>query len=56
MFEGKQLLRLRQLRFVLEADDVRSLEVTFRVLIRIAARADLVVEFGRLKWANLGKM
>ena len=53
MLEGEELLRLGQLRLVLEADNVGGLEVAFRVLVRVAARPDLVVEFRRLKWANL---
>ena len=45
MLEGEQLLRLRQLSLVLEADNVGSLEVALGMLVGIAARADFVVEF-----------
>ena len=56
MLECEKLLRLRQLSLVLEADHVGGLEVALRMLIGIAARADFVVEFGRLKGANLEMM
>ena len=56
VLEGEQLLRLRQFSLVLEADHVGGLEVALRMLIGIAARADFVVEFGRLKGANLEMM
>ena len=53
VLEGEQLLRLRQFSLVLETDHVWGLEVALGMLVGIAARADLVVEFGRLKWTNL---
>ena len=53
MLEGEELLRLRQLSLVLEADNVGSLEVALGMFVGIAARANLVVEFRRLKGANL---
>ena len=56
VLEGEQLLRLRQFSLVLETDHVGSLEVALGMLVGIAARADFVVEFGRLKGANLEMM
>ena len=53
MLEGEQLLRLRQLRLVLETHHVGRLEVALGMFVRVAARADLVVEFRRLKRTDL---
>ena len=53
MFKGEELLRPRQLRLVLETHHVGRLEVALGMLVWIAARADFVVELGRLKGANL---
>ena len=56
VIEGEELLRLRQFSLVLETDNVGGLEVALGMLVGIAARADFVVEFGRLKGANLRLM
>ena len=53
MLEGEELLRLRQLCLVLETHHVGRLEVALGMFVRVAARADLVVEFRRLKRTDL---
>ena len=56
VLEGEELLGLRQFSLVLETDHIGGLEVALWMLVGIAARADLIVEFGRLKGANLRLM